>query len=84
MTETKWITIYFTDGTDLSFRYPEQQIADHLLQSTLDRVLSQQVLILEGEGAAYMFPYSNIKYIKLQPVGETLPEGTIRGVQILR
>lgn len=84
MSETRWITIYFTDGTDVSFRYPDQEIADHLLQSTLDRVLNQKMLVLEGEGVGYMFPYSNIKYIKVQSVGDTLPEGTIRGVQLLK
>ncbi len=84
MSETRWMTIYFTDGTDVSFRYPDQEIADHLVQSTFERVLTQQMLVLEGEGVGYMFPYSNIKYIKLQPVGDTLPEDTIRGVQLLK
>lgn len=84
MSEARWITIYFNDGTDVSFKYPEQEIADHLLKSTVDRVLNQQMLILEGEGAVYFFPYHNIKYIKSQPAGETLPEGTIRGVQLVK
>ena len=84
MSETRWITIYFTDGTDISFRFPDQEIADHLVQSTFDRILGQQMLLLEGEGAVYMFPYSNIKYIKVQPATESLPEGTIKDVQLLK
>ena len=84
MSETRWMTIYFTDGTDVSFRYPDQEIADHLLQSTFERVLTQQMLVLEGDGVGYVFPYSSIKYIKVQPVGDTLPEDTIRGVQLLK
>ncbi len=83
MSETRWITIYFTDGTDISFRFPDQEIAEHLMQSTFERVLSQQMLVLEGEGAVYIFPYNNIKYMKVQPVTDTLPEGTVTNVQLL-
>ena len=84
MSETRWITIYFTDGTDISFKFPDQEIADHLVQSAFERILGQQMLLLEGEGAVYMFPYSNVKYIKVQPAPESLPEGTIQDVQLLK
>ena len=84
MSETRWITIYFTDGTDISFKFPDQEIADHLMQSAFERMLGQQMLVLEGEGSVYMFPYSNIKYIKVQPVIGSLPDGTIIDVQLLK
>ena len=83
MSEPRMMTIYFTDGTDLKVRFPKQDIEESKKKTTIERILNQQLLVLEGDGAAYMFPYHNIKYIKLSPSDMPLPDSTVRGIQIL-
>lgn len=83
MEEPRRMTIYFTDGTSLIVRFPEQEIDETTYQSTMERVLGQQMLIMESDGAAYMFPYTNIKYIKVHPTDAPYPEGTLRGVEVV-
>jgi hypothetical protein len=83
MSDSRKVTIYFTDGTDVSFRFPQQDLEEASIKSVMDRVFNHQLLMLEGDGALHMFPYNNIKYIKVTPAGDVLPEGTITGVQLL-
>ena len=83
MTEPRRMTIYFTDGTSLIVKFPKQEVDEQTYQATIERVLEQQMLIMESEGAAYMFPYNNIKYIKVHPVDAPYPEGTLKGVEVV-
>jgi len=83
MSNSRKLTIYFIDETSVNFRFPEQDIDERTMSKTLDRVLNQQVLILEGDDTVYFFPYNNIKYIKMTPSSKKLPYGTIQGVQLL-
>ena len=84
MSETRWITINCTDGTDISFRFPDQEITNLLVQRAFEGVLGPQIRLLEGEAVVNMFPDSNIRNIKVQPSTESLPEGSIQDVQLLK
>lgn len=48
----------------------------------VDKVVERDKLVLEVEGVMYMFPYANIKYIRISPFPETLPAAAIKGVHV--
>lgn len=68
----------------MTFKYPKQVSSDHSIQKTIEKIIEGQHLILEGDGTFYMFPYNNIKYIRITPSdGSSLPLATIKGVSLV-
>lgn len=82
MTDKRWLTIHFTDGTDMRFDFVKQDIDLARLGALIEKAAENNQLILDVEGVMYMFPYSNIKYIRVSPCPERLPDTAIRGVNI--
>jgi hypothetical protein len=82
MTNKRWLRIHFTDGTDMQFDFIKQDHDPNKIEKIMEKAVKSNQLILEVEGVMYMFPYSNIKYIRVSPCPENLPDTAIRGVTI--
>jgi hypothetical protein len=83
MTRDRALTVYFLDGTHISFGFPAQRGNDAARSILLDEILDKPYLMIEADGALLMYPMSAIKSIQLTDLsGKTLamPEkGVVRG-----
>lgn len=82
MEEKRWLTIHFTDGTEMQFDFQVQDLDLSSLGDIMEKSVESNKLILEVEGVMYVFPYTNIKYIRVSPAPDLLPDITVRGVQL--
>ncbi len=82
MKDERRITVYFTDGSDLEFEFPMQADDDANVATAIRKTLNENQLILEVEGAMYTIPYNNVKYIRLSPCPDKLPDTAILGVRL--
>lgn len=82
MSEEARLTIHFTDGTQLTLRYPQPERADPALGSRIEALLEHQYFMVEVEGSVMLFPFTNIKYIQAHPAPHPLPPNIIRGARI--
>jgi hypothetical protein len=81
MTEKRWMTIYFNDASEMQFKFPKQ--ADHInVVTEINKLLQGNHLLVDVEGVLYMFPFANIKYIRVSPAPEKLPDTAILGAVI--
>jgi hypothetical protein len=83
MEERRWLTIHFIDGSEKQFDFPVQDIDLSTLEQMLEKALLSDKLVLEVEGVMYVFPHNNIKYIRVSPCPELLPDITVRGVRLV-
>jgi hypothetical protein len=82
MENERKIEIWFMDQT--SFRYsfkPEEGDMTEVIER-VSKALDADKFVLESEGDLYVVPVSNIKYIKVSPAPDFLPEGIFRNVHI--
>jgi len=82
MQEDRRITIYFTDGTDLQFEFPIQADSTQNIATGIRKTLNENQLILEVENAMYAIPYNSVKYIRVSPCPDKLPDTAILGVRL--
>ncbi len=83
MDKTRAMTIYFNDGTNLSFAFPEQSDRTALDAITrMEEYLKYDHVMVEADGTLLTFPYSSIKYLEIHPAPTTLPAQVIRGARI--
>ena len=83
MENTRWMTIFFTDGTNLQFDFPKQIEDTSKIGTMIKKALNENQLILEVEGTMYTIPFVNIKYIQIYPSPEKLPDTAIHGVKLI-
>ena len=83
MENKRRMTIHFMDGTEMKFDFPEQSADTTNLGTAIREVLKEDQFVLEVEGVMYIFPYSNVKYIRVSPPPKKLPSTVIRGVRLL-
>jgi hypothetical protein len=82
------LTLYFIDGTKMSFDFPEQSKGMAGKQLRLDSFRDSNHVLIEADGNLLMFPMANIKYLQLTlsgplPVDEARPpRDLIRGATI--
>lgn len=81
MENKRWLTIHFMDDTEKKFDFLQQDIDPINISSIISKTLKESNLVLEVEGVMYVFPYSNIKYIRVSPCPEKLPDTVIKGVR---
>jgi len=82
MSDERRMIIYFTDGTDLQFEFPIQEDEQANIATAIRRTLNENQLVLEVEGAMYTIPYDNVKYIRVSPCPDKLPDTAILGVRL--
>ena len=77
------LTIFFTDGNQLTFKLPAQSTETHSIAKKVDDFLNRGYLMIEAEESVMVFPLASIKYFQFWPVPETLPAGVVRGAAIV-
>lgn len=77
------MNIHFNDGTEMQFMFHEQDI--DLIKSLefVNETIASDKLTLEVEGAVYVFPYTSIKFIRISPTLDILPDTAITGLTIV-
>ena len=88
MEPTRGLTVHFTDGTKMSYGFPQQGANNAAKQMILESFLKSPYLIVIADGVLTMFPVANIKAVQL-PVddgmeGMNLPQHVIRGATVAR
>ena len=87
MTRDRALTIYFLDGTHISFDFPAQRTNDAARSIMLEEILATPYLMVEADGALLVYPMSAIKSIQLTDLsGKTLAmpdKGIVRGATII-
>ena len=88
MDPTYGLTIHFTDGTKISYQFPEQAQNEAHRQLRLEEFMKSPYLLVVGDGVLTMFPVANIKAIQI-PVSEQmkktpLPKHVIKGASLVR
>jgi hypothetical protein len=73
------MTVYFLDGTKLSFRYPRLTGPDPAtIGSAVKRAIDSDKLMLEVDGDLVVIPIASVKYVKVSPAPLNLPGGVLR------
>jgi hypothetical protein len=83
------LTLFFVDGTKLSFDFDEQTANPAARKMKLDDFMSSQHLIIEADGSVMLFPVANIKYMAFttplldaKELATTLPRAAIMRARI--
>ena len=83
-TTRKKLTIFFNDGSKLSVSFPKQIEGDATaLAAQIRKAIEADKLSLEIQGALFVVPMRNVKYVQITPAPEALPQGIIRGAMLL-
>jgi hypothetical protein len=78
------LTIFFNDGSKLSATFPKQIEGDPAaLAAQVRKAIDADKLALEMQGALFIVPMRNVKYIQVTPTPDALPAGVIRGAMLL-
>jgi len=88
METTRGLTVHFTDGTKMSYGFPEQGANNAAKQIILESFMKSPYLMVVADGVLTMFPVANIKAIQI-PVDEgmagiALPQHIIRDATVAR
>jgi hypothetical protein len=89
MEDSRGLTITFTDGTKMSFGFPQQGMNAAAKQLKIEEFLKNPFLMVIADGTLMMFPVVNIKSIQM-PVGKEeleqirLPTHVIRNATLTR
>ncbi len=78
------LTVFFLDGTKVTFRYPRQSGTDaSTIASTVKRAIDADKLVLEVQGDLLVIPIKSVKYIQVSPAPPHLPAGVLRNARLL-
>lgn len=83
MTEKRYMTIHFIDGTKVAFDFPKQSGDAASIGSRMNKLLEMQYITIEADDTLHFYPVSNIKSIQAYPVPDILPDTTIRGAVVV-
>lgn len=70
------ITVFFNDGSKLTFDFPRQSANDAAASLKLEDVLKNRYLLLEADGAFLMIPFENVRYVQVYPAPSSVPNHT--------
>jgi len=88
MEPTRGLTVHFTDGTKMSYGFPEQGKNIAAKQIRLEQLMKSPFLMVIADGVLTAFPMVNIKAIQLpwdeSLEGMNLPEHVVRGATVAR
>lgn len=75
------VSINLIHGNPIRFRVelPEWQLLG--LAADIEKAESRNVMALEVDGRLLMIPYSNIRFIHVDPVPPELPDYIVRGAK---
>lgn len=76
MAQKRNMVIHFMDGTKIAYDFPKQ-VEDQLVTSRMTKLLENQYIVIEADGAMYFYPVNNIKSIQVYPIPNKLPDYVI-------
>jgi len=83
MTNKRYLTIHFTDGSKLSVAFPKQSDDFHQMANRVQKALDANKLAVEIDGELFVIPMNNVKYLQVNPAPEKLPETVVRGGSLI-
>ena len=78
MTEKRYMTIHFMDGTKVAYDFPKQAEDQTSITSRMIKILEMQYIAIEADESVNLYPVNNIKSIQFYPVPDILPDTVIR------
>ena len=83
MTNKRFLTIHFTDGSKLSVTFPRQIEDFHQMAARVQKALDANKLSIEIDGELFVIPMNNVKYLQVTPAPEKMPDTIIRGGSLI-
>lgn len=78
------LTVFFLDGTKVTFRYPRQAGTDPAsIAATVKRAIDSERLVLEVDGDLLVIPIRSVKYVQVSPAPAHLPSGVLRRARVV-
>lgn len=81
--EKRYLTIHFNDGSKMVIDFPQQHGDPQIVASRLKEIMHAKQLMLEIDDTIVAIPLSSVKYIQAYPAPQTLPDGVIRGAELV-
>jgi hypothetical protein len=75
MTHDRTMTLYFNDGSKMTFEFPEQAKSAAAKQIKLSEFMNSKNVVVESEGQLMVFPMTSIKYIAFNSAGPSFFKG---------
>jgi hypothetical protein len=77
------MTVFFLDGTSMSFSYPQQSGRDQAaIVGTVKKAIDSERLVIEVAGDLLVIPMRSVKYVQVSPAPPHLPSGVLRKAQL--
>ena len=77
------ITVHLVHGEPLKFSLDPSEAKMLGISEDLERALQRNSMAIEADNQLKIIPYSNIKYVEIDPAPENLPVTIIRGAKQL-
>jgi len=83
MTSLVSLTVFFLDGTKVTFRYPRQSGTDAAtILANVKKAIEADKLVVEADGDLLVIPFKSVKYVQLSPAPARLPSGILRQAHV--
>jgi len=83
MSDVVRMTVFFLDGTKVSYVYPRQSGSDQAaIVNTVKKAIDAERLVLEVDGDLVVIPIRSVKYIQVTPAPPHLPAGILRRARL--
>jgi hypothetical protein len=83
MSESVRMTVFFLDGTKVSYVYPRQSGSDQAaIVNTVKKAIDAERLVLEVDGDLVVIPIRSVKYVQVSPAPPHLPSGILRRARL--
>jgi hypothetical protein len=77
MNSDRMMTIFFMDGSKVSFEFPEQGSSEMARQFKLEEAFKNAFVSVQAEGMLFVYPVANIKSIQLRIPAAAGKEGKL-------
>jgi hypothetical protein len=77
--QTRGLEVHFTDGSKASVSFLTQTEDQYRRKLGFDEIIKKRTLVVEADGATYVVPFENIKYIRVFPAPEFTDPTIIKG-----
>jgi hypothetical protein len=75
------LVAHFTDGSKSGVSFPIQAEDQYRRKAGFDEIIKKCTLVAEADGATYVIPGENIKYLSVFPVPEFTDPAIIKGAR---
>lgn len=80
----RYVKVFFADKSTMAFSFERQGGDDPAtLASNVKKAIEANKFAIEADGALFIIPMGNVKYVLVSPAPESLPGGVIRNATIV-